>query len=582
MRVRLRAALGVACAASLLLALALAPTASASQIIEFENAAALAANGTVPPVPANPLEEAKEACGSETVTWGSELLTTPPGSIKVNNEWGDIIAGKEMMVSGTVHDLSTPGDADIPVDHPFSADTTFDVQLDEPYWNLARELQAEKAGQPSKHELHMELETGAFPHAFPQKEGPEDGQPWDLLEEEVMKREEKGEPANTLVDDASLGLESGYIPQEGDRVAMRGRWIIDCGHNDFHGELHPISFMAFGHAEGNKTVAHVLANPYRVTQLYGSGGTNELIPSVPRGKPFGPGLEESVSTLVKRSVFTQNPFPLSLKVGLEATSPSTAPFTVCAPEGGSPRGHVAYSLVRRSGVKIKAAIKPGGRCVTLTATIEPERYKVAVPRARTCTMPWPWLDARIAESLELEGLRNNEAERITVNATGGTFTVTYEGETTGPIAYNASPGEVQTAIDSLPAAKASIGVVGAPGTYTLVFGGALAERSINPVTTNRSGLTGGAKLATVVVLRPGGPLDLRRFILSEIEQQQKASLEQAGFFAGIERIERNMALDPRAACLDSPAAPTPNPEKHQTQDNTQPFPYYGEITVEHK
>ena len=88
------------------------------------------------------------------------------------------------------------------------------------------------------------------------------------------------------------------------------------------------------------------------------------------------------------------------------------------------------------------------------------------------------------------------------------------------------------------------------------------------------------KLATVVVLRPGGPLDLRRFILSEIEQQQKAGLEQAGLFAAIGRIEANMAIDPRTACLDSPSAPPPNPEKHQTQDNTQPFPYYGEVTVE--
>jgi hypothetical protein len=581
MRVRLNVWTGVLCVAALL-ALALAAQASASQLVEFQGSSAVTANGAIPPVPANPLEEAKESCGSETVTWGSELLTTSPGAIKVNNEWGDIVAGKEMMVSGTVHNVSTPGDADIPIDHPFSADTTFDVQLDEPYWNLARELTAEKEGRPSKHELHMELETGAFPHALPRREGPAEGEPWDLLEEEVVHREEKGEPTDTLLQDASLGLQSVYIPHEGDRVAMRGRWVLDCGHGDFHAELHPITFMAFGHAEGNKTVVHVLANAYRVSQLYGLGGTNELNPSVPRGKPFGPGLEESVSTLVKRSVFTNTPYPLSLLVGLEATSPSTAPFTVCAPEGGSPSGHTSYSLVHRAGVKIAASIAPGGRCATFTATLEAARYKAAEPRARTCTMPWPWLDARIAGSLGLESLRQNEAEKITVNATGGTFTITYEGETTAPIAYNASTGEVQAAIDSLPAAKASIGVVGAPGTYTLVFGGALGERSINPVTTNRAGLTGGARLATVVVLRPGGPLDLRRFILAGIEQQQKAGLEQAGLFAAIARIERNMALDPRASCLDPPSAPAPNPAMKLVTNNTQPFPYYGEITVEHR
>jgi hypothetical protein len=33
--------------------------AAASELIEFEQSAALAANGTIPPVPAKPLEEAK-------------------------------------------------------------------------------------------------------------------------------------------------------------------------------------------------------------------------------------------------------------------------------------------------------------------------------------------------------------------------------------------------------------------------------------------------------------------------------------------------------------------------------------------
>jgi hypothetical protein len=43
-----------------------------------------------------------------------------------------------------------------------------------------------------------------------------------------------------------------------------------------------------------------------------------------------------------------------------------------------------------------------------------------------------------------------------------------------------------------------------------------------------------------------------------------------------------MALDPQAACLDPLSAPALNPEKHQTVDNTQPFPFYGEITVERR
>jgi len=563
---------------------AFASLAGASQPVEFESAAAVAANGAIPPVPVKPLEEAKETCGSETTTWGSELLTTAPGAIKVPNEWGDIVPGKEVMVSGTIHNLSTPGDADIPIDHPFSADTTFDVMLDEPYWSLARELTAESEGHASKHELHMELETGAFPHATPQVEGAAEGEPWDLLQEEVTQREGKGEPTNTLLSDASLGLESGYIPREGDRIAMRGRWIIDCGHGDFHGELHPITFMAFGHEEGTKTVAHVLANAYRVTELYGTG-TSEINPARAKGKTFPQGFEGAVTKLVTNSLFKAGPSPLALLGGIERTLPSTAPFKVCAPAGGPTGARLAYSLVKRGGVNIAVKGPGSSHCATFTATVG-EKYKVLEPRPRTCTMPWPWLSQRIAESLELGNAKSNEIERITVKATGGTFTITYGGETTGSINYNASAAEVQAALEALADIEpGDVTVVGGPGgsaPYTLIFGGKLAEQSVTPVTTDRSGLTGGAKLASVIVLRPGGPLDLRRFVLSEIEQAEKAALEEKGFFAGIKAIEANMALDPQTSCLDPLSAPALNPASHQTVNNNQAFPYYGEVTVEQK
>jgi hypothetical protein len=454
--------------------------------------------------------------------------------------------------------------------------------LDEPYWSLARELTAESEGQPSKHELHMELETGAFPHATPQFEGPASGEPWDLLESEVAEREAHSESTETLLDDASLGLENGYIPHEGDRVAMRGRWIIDCGHNDFHGELHPLTFMAFGHQEGAKTVVHVLANGYRVTQLYGSG--TEEVNGPAKGKPFGPALEESITKLVKTSVATNLKTPLSLLVGIEKTLPSTVPFNVCAPEGEPGPLTATYNFVKRTGVTIEAKHAKRSQCATFNVTINPEKYKAQQPRSRTCEMPWPWLSERIRESLGLEGVKASEVESIKVNATGGTFTITYAGETTEQIKWNATAGEVELALDALGAVEpGDIHVLGGPGgsnPYTLVFAGNLANQAITPVTTDRSGLTGGKKLASVVVLRPGGELDLRRFILSEIEQGEKVALEEEGAFSAIGRIEENVALTPITSCLDPLSAPAPNPEKHLTMNNHQAFPFYGEVTVE--
>jgi hypothetical protein len=118
------------------------------------------------------------------------------------------------------------------------------------------------------------------------------------------------------------------------------------------------------------------------------------------------------------------------------------------------------------------------------------------------------------------------------------------------------------------------------------FAGSLASTAITPLTASHSSLTPGQNgvfLATVVVLRPGGELDLHRFILSLIEQRVKVELEFAeeyGQLAGaIERIEANVARAPQVACLDPLSAPPPTLEDPIMMDQRQPFPYYGEVQV---
>jgi hypothetical protein len=46
----------------------------------------------------------------------------------------------------------------------------------------------------------------------------------------------------------------------------------------------------------------------------------------------------------------------------------------------------------------------------------------------------------------------NEVQRITITGTptGGTFTLTFQGNTTAPIAYNASAATVVAALEALP------------------------------------------------------------------------------------------------------------------------------------
>jgi len=156
-----RRLIALAALAAAMVAVLWVSPAGAHELVEFEKEPTLAANGPIPPVPANPAEQAKEVCGSETEVFGSELLKGVPASqIKVKNEWADIVPGKDMMVSGKISHVEFSG-GDLSIDHPFSRDFTFDVLLDEPYWPLARELGPGASEGGGEHELHMELEVGS-------------------------------------------------------------------------------------------------------------------------------------------------------------------------------------------------------------------------------------------------------------------------------------------------------------------------------------------------------------------------------------------------------------------------------------
>jgi FIMAH domain-containing protein len=72
------------------------------------------------------------------------------------------------------------------------------------------------------------------------------------------------------------------LVHKGDRVAMFGRWIADCGHEDFHSEMHPPLLMAFGRqvlgscqAPGSSaqpvTCSEVISRPYLVSQTFEDG-----------------------------------------------------------------------------------------------------------------------------------------------------------------------------------------------------------------------------------------------------------------------------------------------------------------------
>lgn len=99
---------------------------------------------------------------------------------------------------------------------------------------------------------------------------------------------------------------------------------------------------------------------------------------------------------------------------------------------------------------------------------------------------------------------NDEIQVLVVDATGGTFTLTYSGQTTSALAYNASAGTVQTALEALSnIAPGDVGVAGsAGGPFTFSFGGTLAGTNVSQMTVGVGSLTGGS--AAIYTSQAGG------------------------------------------------------------------------------
>lgn len=104
----------------------------------------------------------------------------------------------------------------------------------------------------------------------------------------------------------------------------------------------------------------------------------------------------------------------------------------------------------------------------------------------------------------------NEVQRVTVDATGGDFTITFEGQTTSAIAFDADAATVELALEAL--SNIAEGEATCAGTLAggmaVTFSGALGVSDRTQMTTNAAGLTGGASTATPTTTIAGAaPVD---------------------------------------------------------------------------
>jgi YD repeat-containing protein len=95
---------------------------------------------------------------------------------------------------------------------------------------------------------------------------------------------------------------------------------------------------------------------------------------------------------------------------------------------------------------------------------------------------------------------------LTGSPTGGTFTLSFGGQTTSGIAYNASASAVQSALQALSSIGSGNALVSgaAGGPWQVRFAGALAGADQAQLTANAAGLTGGSSPAVAVTTTSQG------------------------------------------------------------------------------
>jgi hypothetical protein len=97
-------------------------------------------------------------------------------------------------------------------------------------------------------------------------------------------------------------------------------------------------------------------------------------------------------------------------------------------------------------------------------------------------------------------LPDEPVQVVTIAATGGTFTLTYSGQETGPLAFDLAADDVQSALEGLGRIGAGNVAVSGPdgGPFELRFGGELTGKNVAVVEPDGERLDGTIEVTTQV------------------------------------------------------------------------------------
>lgn len=119
----------------------------------------------------------------------------------------------------------------------------------------------------------------------------------------------------------------------------------------------------------------------------------------------------------------------------------------------------------------------------------------------------------IVDGVQMSG---NEIQTITMTATSGTFTVTFGGQETDDLDWNAAASDLQTALEALDnIVPGDVIVTKSLGVFSVEFAGNYRQMDVDPITLDITSLTGGT--ATVTELTKGvEPTDIAELPVSPL------------------------------------------------------------------
>jgi hypothetical protein len=345
-------------------------------------------------------------------------------------EWTEIIhddqtESEEVALSGWAFNAHPPGD-DVWFTHPFGNDLNHDVIPDSAYQGtiatrqkcdgdqMAAIQEARQAGFDANDALHVEIDSTFIPGT------------------------------HDLQDDAFLGV------RNGDRVAEVGRWITDCGHDDFHSEIHPplVTVAARQNAAGG-THALVYSRPFLVDQDFGDGALfNHLFVGQVFKAAFLPGTVLDASPRLLPQPFKGNhTFSYLLRPAVPRAAPTD-------------RLMVSYALSLRPGISV--AMHPIDDGVRVDITLNERGYLVPQePPATLVMISQTQIKNANGEAGDfLQTLQYLGGINALLNFGGGVRTRTFAMPAQPPpFVFAATPGSPSNAANNLPISTAESVVI---------------------------------------------------------------------------------------------------------------------------